>query len=344
MKNNQPKSNQTDRVKNSTTPDRVSAILDRSIDRMNRIAQAAGAGNEILPRRFHFLNERKSSPINYVMRDNRVIRDRLSQIKLKNDELETNDFKFSALKPEKEPVTKARSTKSQPLQKASRKEESKPAKSDRHTLAPYTRSHISGRPIGIMLRHRMESMLRFNFSSVRTHTDKNSAEQVKNSRADAITVGDHIYFAPGKYNPENRKGQALLVHELSHVRQQKSLKYPLSPHKLKNFEHEALANETTVLNQKVSPLPINTHPEINLPNTIRSRETVLVSEQNIYPVEQKTAPMSASVNRDLDLSAMNSTNTSGIAENDLSTKNDDFEEIYSSLKLKLQIEKERMGD
>tara|TARA_R100000306_G_C4381851_1_gene145546 strand:+ start:12727 stop:13134 length:408 start_codon:yes stop_codon:yes gene_type:complete len=35
----------------------------------------------------------------------------------------------------------------------------------------------------------------------------------------AFTFGHHIYFAPGRYDPESPNGIALIAHELKHVQQ-----------------------------------------------------------------------------------------------------------------------------
>lgn len=55
----------------------------------------------------------------------------------------------------------------------------------------------------------------FDFSTVRVHTDPGA------SRFDAFayTIGNHIAFAPGRYDPATREGRALLAHELTHVLQ-----------------------------------------------------------------------------------------------------------------------------
>lgn len=48
----------------------------------------------------------------------------------------------------------------------------------------------------------------------------NSSQAVK-INAQAFTKGRDIHFAPGKYNPNTRKGKELLGHELAHVEQQR---------------------------------------------------------------------------------------------------------------------------
>jgi len=59
------------------------------------------------------------------------------------------------------------------------------------------------------------------------------------------TVGNHIVFAAGRYQPGNQRGRQLLAHELAHTVQQRSIKIP-DAGKLavtSNGPHESEANE-----------------------------------------------------------------------------------------------------
>jgi len=55
------------------------------------------------------------------------------------------------------------------------------------------------------------------FSRVRVHAGAEAAESAAYYAADAYTVGSHIVFGAGQYQPESRAGQRLLLHELTHV-------------------------------------------------------------------------------------------------------------------------------
>jgi hypothetical protein len=48
--------------------------------------------------------------------------------------------------------------------------------------------------------------------------------------ADAFTVGREVFFAEGKFDPFSPRGQALLAHELVHVRQQEKSSERLQRH------------------------------------------------------------------------------------------------------------------
>ena len=67
--------------------------------------------------------------------------------------------------------------------------------------------------------HRMEMFLGGDFSGVRLHVGPGAEEITRRFNAEAVTVKDHIFFAPGRFNPQSEEGQRLLAHELTHVMQ-----------------------------------------------------------------------------------------------------------------------------
>lgn len=70
------------------------------------------------------------------------------------------------------------------------------------------------------IRARMEAALGYDFSRVRIHHDANAAHLSSTLNARAFTVGDHVAFGMGEYEPGSLVGDALLAHELAHVVQQ----------------------------------------------------------------------------------------------------------------------------
>jgi len=58
------------------------------------------------------------------------------------------------------------------------------------------------------------------FGDVRIHTGSPAAEACESINARAFTVGNHIAFNSGEYDPSSPEGQHVLAHELAHVRQQ----------------------------------------------------------------------------------------------------------------------------
>ncbi|MGO4883323.1 MAG: DUF4157 domain-containing protein [Bryobacteraceae bacterium] len=84
-----------------------------------------------------------------------------------------------------------------------------------------TRAHMgSGRSLDGGVRTRMESAFGKDFSQVRVHTDGGAGRLSAKYSARAFTVGDHIAFGTGEYQPGSPVGDALLAHELAHVVQQ----------------------------------------------------------------------------------------------------------------------------
>jgi len=87
---------------------------------------------------------------------------------------------------------------------------------------------------------RMEGFLGGDFSGVRIHTGPGAAEVTRRFNAEAVTVKDHIFFAPGRFSPSTVEGQKLIAHELTHVLQEgrKNLD-------VRTAETEALRSEHT---------------------------------------------------------------------------------------------------
>lgn len=77
-----------------------------------------------------------------------------------------------------------------------------------------------GQPLDAKTRAFMEPRFGHDFSKVRIHTDRRSAESAQAINALAYTVGQRIVFGAGQYNPETSVGQHLLAHELTHTVQQ----------------------------------------------------------------------------------------------------------------------------
>ena len=94
-------------------------------------------------------------------------------------------------------------------------------------------------------------MLGFDLGGVRLHTDSAAASLAFRLRAHAFTVGPHIFFAAGRFQPQTRPGLTLLTHELAHVGQQPDgapwLWGRLTPTAHRALEQEAHAQAHAVL-------------------------------------------------------------------------------------------------
>jgi hypothetical protein len=77
-----------------------------------------------------------------------------------------------------------------------------------------------GRPLDGRVRGPMEAAFGADLSSVRVHDDSDASRLSRGLAARAFTVGNHVAFGMGEYDPDSIVGQALLAHELAHVVQQ----------------------------------------------------------------------------------------------------------------------------
>ncbi|MEO1522566.1 MAG: DUF4157 domain-containing protein, partial [Cyanobacteria bacterium J06633_2] len=70
------------------------------------------------------------------------------------------------------------------------------------------------------VREPMESAFGNDFHDVSIHEDEQSDQLNQSMGSRAFTTGKDIFFRKGEYQPQNRDGQGLLAHELTHVVQQ----------------------------------------------------------------------------------------------------------------------------
>ncbi|MCI0392745.1 MAG: DUF4157 domain-containing protein [Acidobacteria bacterium] len=71
------------------------------------------------------------------------------------------------------------------------------------------------------VKSQMESSFGESFSGVQVHTDANAAGLSDSLNARAFTVGEHVAFGAGEYQPGTLIGDTLIAHELAHVMQQR---------------------------------------------------------------------------------------------------------------------------
>ncbi len=78
-----------------------------------------------------------------------------------------------------------------------------------------------GHSLDAGIKEQMESAYGASFSGVRVHTDSDASSLSDDLSARAFTIGDHIAFGRGEYQPGTVIGDALIAHELAHVAQQR---------------------------------------------------------------------------------------------------------------------------
>lgn len=98
-------------------------------------------------------------------------------------------------------------------------------------------SHIStldgsGEALPETVRDFFEPRFGRDFSSVRVHTNTTAGESALALNARAFTLGHHIVFGDGEYQPQSDAGRRLLAHELTHVVQQGAAGSGVQPKRL----------------------------------------------------------------------------------------------------------------
>jgi hypothetical protein len=87
----------------------------------------------------------------------------------------------------------------------------------------------SGQPLDQATRAFFEPRFGHDFSKVRVHADAEASQSAGAVNALAYTVGEHIVFRAGRYDPSSLEGRRLLAHELTHVLQQGVAGRPTGP-------------------------------------------------------------------------------------------------------------------
>ncbi|MFI2367898.1 DUF4157 domain-containing protein [Streptomyces sp. NPDC018833] len=85
--------------------------------------------------------------------------------------------------------------------------------------APEPKNIVSGagQPLDVSVRRELEERLGHDFGRVRLHTDRDAGALTEMLGADAVAVGQDIFFREGAYRPGTADGQRLLAHELLHT-------------------------------------------------------------------------------------------------------------------------------
>jgi hypothetical protein len=108
----------------------------------------------------------------------------------------------------------------------------------------------------------MEARLGHDFGDVQVHTDAKAADSARSVQAHAYTVGNHVVFGEGNYQPGSDAGRRTLAHELTHVVQQRSGPVDGTPapggvsisHPSDRFEQEAERSADLALRQPADSL------------------------------------------------------------------------------------------
>lgn len=86
-----------------------------------------------------------------------------------------------------------------------------------------------GQPLPTSLRRLMETLLGASFDAVRIHQGAAAEEAATAVAARAFTIGEHVFFQRGAFDPDSARGRSLLAHELTHVLQWRAGRVPTTP-------------------------------------------------------------------------------------------------------------------
>lgn len=74
-----------------------------------------------------------------------------------------------------------------------------------------------GQPLSPYVQQRLQDFVGPGTEAIRVHTDEAANAITHAQRADAVTVGEQVFFRQGRFRPHEDEGFALLTHEAMHV-------------------------------------------------------------------------------------------------------------------------------
>ncbi|AFO58500.1 MULTISPECIES: DUF4157 domain-containing protein [unclassified Natrinema] len=184
----------------------------------------------------------------------------------------------------------------------------------------------TGRPLDDGIQQAMEERMGDSFGDVRIHADATAANACEAINARAFTVGNHIAFNHGEYDPESPAGQHILAHELAHVRQQTGADISMMPQddsglaidpdpslerEAEDAAQQALADGPVVVNRKGTETHIQRSAkgggsmtyeglETLSEEVAELRETVSQNQQDIRETQSNVGALEDEVNSGFD--------------------------------------------
>ena len=123
------------------------------------------------------------------------------------------------------PLVRRRVTPARPLAVARSASRPGPGQAQLAAAAPVTAGDSvgrTGRPLPNAIRRSVEPVVGRDLSDVQLHTGPEAARSARTIQARAFTIGSHIAFGEGQFQPATGEGLRLIAHELAHVAQQTS--------------------------------------------------------------------------------------------------------------------------
>ncbi|WP_241432490.1 eCIS core domain-containing protein [Natrinema gari] len=175
----------------------------------------------------------------------------------------------------------------------------------------------TGQPLDDGIQQAMEERMGDSFGDVRIHADATAATACEAINARAFTVGNHIAFNHGEYDPESPAGQHILAHELAHVRQQTGADISMMPQddsglaidpdpslerEAEDAAQQALADGPVTINRKGTETHIQRMPDAEqLRNTreqAASRNDEMALAQTVERLEDRISSIEELVTGD----------------------------------------------
>jgi hypothetical protein len=117
-----------------------------------------------------------------------------------------------------------------------------------------------------VLINQFENAFGEDLTRVSIHTGIYADALAKKHGANAVTIGDDIYFAHGKYAPHTEEGLSLLAHEIQHVIQNRNRDRLAYYEDIEKAEHEASRVEEIISNNRLHDIGAPILNQSQLPN------------------------------------------------------------------------------
>ncbi|MBK9749006.1 MAG: DUF4157 domain-containing protein [Chloroflexi bacterium] len=128
-----------------------------------------------------------------------------------------------------------------------------------------------GQPLPEPTRVSMEKALGSDLKDVRVHTDPQADRANRELNANAFASGQDVYFAQGRYQPDQPEGKHLIAHELAHTVQQKDA--PVA----RETADEPVHKQST--NAEKPAGDVQTAPQVSKPGDRVEREAESAAQQ-----------------------------------------------------------------
>jgi hypothetical protein len=197
---------------------------------------------------------------------------------------------------------------------------------------PLTLEPSRGVPLAPELRVLMRERIGFDPEPARIHTGAGAEKAARELGAAAFTIGRHVFFGAGRFQPASPAGRELLAHELTHVRQAAGGR-PFAAGQLSPQRHAQLESEARQAGTAARSAP-RSHPQLVLAAPDAGSDTPavpLLAPEDPAPVTPTPAVRTEQAGPP-EPEAPHGPDTRAVAE-----------EVYRLLDHRLRLERERTG-